>query len=249
MPTGEVQGHEWFREAFGELYPLLYPHRDDESAAREVARLVELLGLEGSRARVLDLACGNGRHAVAFAAAGLRVFGFDLSPQLLQRAGSRRELTGRLVRADMRAVPFAAAFDLVVNLFTSFGYFSDEQNALALAEMAGALIPGGRLVIDHINRATVERKLVPEDHRYGPGLRITQKRQIAGNRVQKEIIVVWDDGRAKRLIEDVRLYTPEELSRLMVDSGFTDTRIYGSYGGEPFGSQSPRMVVIAKKPA
>jgi len=111
---------EWFEEWFGEEYLQLYPHRDDAEAARAVELLVEATGLQ-PHWRVLDVACGAGRHARAFRAAGARCVGVDLSAPLLRIA--RGVTDAFLVRADMRALPIrAGSMDLTVNLFTSFGY-------------------------------------------------------------------------------------------------------------------------------
>jgi SAM-dependent methyltransferase len=242
--------HDWYRTAFGELYPELYPQRDDAAAAREIASLLALLAPLPAGAHVLDVACGGGRHAVALARAGLPVQALDLSPQLLQLARARPPLAGRLVRADMRALPVRPVFDLVLNLFTSFGYFADDaENERALREFARALRPGGRLVLDHANRAALERALVPEDVRERGGVRIHQRRVLAGDRIRKEIRVVRANGDALRLVEDVRLYGPEEMRALVQAAGLTEVDLYGSLAGAPWSVTAERMVVIARRPA
>jgi ubiquinone/menaquinone biosynthesis C-methylase UbiE len=242
----QERSSDWFKSAFGELYPVLYPHRDDESAAREVCNLIRQLQLARGGAQVLDLCCGNGRHAASLAEMGFDVYGLDLSPELLARAAARCALCGRLVRGDLRQLPFGARFDLVVNLFTSFGYFSaDKDNTRALREMARVLRPGGQLVIDHINSASIARTLVPEDTRRAGDHRITQRRRIAKHRVRKEIRIEWDDGRTARIHEDVRLYTPEEMRQLLNTCGLTDVRFYGSFDGAALTPQAERMIVRA----
>ena len=241
---------DWFVTAFGELYPLLYAHRDDQAAARELAGLAALLGRPLAGARALDLGCGVGRHAEALAAAGTRLTGIDLSAPLLARAARRSALAGRLVRGDMRSLPFGPVFDLVLNLFTSFGYFSgDEENEQVVREMARVLVTGGVLVIDHIHRERLLRDLVPEDVREEGGLVIRQCREIRGQRIRKEIAVCWPDGRERRFVEDVRLYRPEEMAALLAAAGLAAPRFYGSLAGAPFGPDAPRMVVIAAKAA
>jgi SAM-dependent methyltransferase len=245
----DLAAPEWFRRAFGEIYPLVYPHRDDDSAARETAQLVDVLALDGGGALVLDLACGTGRHTVAFARAGLRVVGLDLSEPLAHRAYERAELTGRVVLGDMRALPFDSAFSLVANLFTSFGYFQgDAENAHVLSEMARVLVPGGRVVIDHVNRTRLEATLVPCDTRVGEGYRMKQRRRICGNRVIKDVVVSQDDGTVTEFREDVRLYTPDELACELMAAGFSELRFYGWYDGAPLTEQSERMIAVARKP-
>ena len=153
---------EWFEEWFGEEYLQLYPHRDFAEAERAVGLILDRVGFTAGW-RVLDVACGAGRHARAFQAAGAHCIGLDLSAALLKVASE--VTTAPLVRADMRALPVrAGSMDLTVNLFTSFGYFDhDAEHALALGEMVATLRPGGWFVIDFLNARSVRRKLVPRE--------------------------------------------------------------------------------------
>ena len=115
---------EWFEQWFGEEYHALYPHRDDEDARRAVA-LIRRVVTWGPQDRILDLACGPGRHAAELERLGGQVVGFDLSRAMLRRA--RERTRAALIRGDMRALPFRdGSFALAVNLFTSFGYFLDD---------------------------------------------------------------------------------------------------------------------------
>jgi SAM-dependent methyltransferase len=239
---------EWYREAFDALYPLLYPQRSDEAAAREMAAMYDLLRLHDPGERVLDLACGTARHCQALAERGVQVCGLDLSRPLLEIACRRSCLAGCLVRGDMRRLPFRRAFDVVISIFTSFGYFADDRsNAQVLAEIARVLVPGGRLLIDHINRPALERSLVPEDEREGPGFRIRQQRRVSGNRVKKRIEILWADGRTRKIEEDVRLFTPGELRALLEEAGFSAVRFYGSFQGGALTESAERMIALAVK--
>ena len=150
---------EWFEEWFGEEYLELYPHRDEAEAERAVGLIAKATGLAPGW-RVLDVACGAGRHARAFRAAGARCVGLDLSLTLLRVA--RGVTDAPLVRGDMRYLPIrAGSMDLTVSLFTSFGYFEhDEEHAAALREMVTTVRPTGWFVIDFLNAAEVRRRLV-----------------------------------------------------------------------------------------
>ncbi len=238
----------WYETAFGELYPLLYAHRSDDAAQREVAGLLRLLDLPRAGIRALDLCCGAGRHGSALRTAGLDLVGIDLSADLLARASRRSVLAGRLVRGDMRRLPFGCVFDLVVNLFTSFGYFAaDEENERVAREMARVLRPGGGLVIDHIHRARLERELVPEDERRIGDHHVRQHRQILGNRIRKRIEIRGADEKARTFVEDVRLYRPEEMTGMLTAAGMAPPRLYGSLSGRPFDRDAERMVLVAHK--
>src|SRR5262249_19187005 len=129
--------------------------------------------------RVLDLACGAGRHAVALAAIGARVVGLDLSLPLL-RAGQRRWRDARLVRGDIRALPVPGGrMDAVVHLFPSFGYFDrDAEHESVIAEVARVLRPGGRFALDFLNAPLVKASLVPRDEATLNGRRVVQERRL-----------------------------------------------------------------------
>ncbi len=250
MDQEKKPGGEWFEAAFGGLYPMVYAHRDDAAALEEVKGLAGVLELSkgGGRLRTLDVCCGAGRHTEALAGLCLEVLGIDLSMVLLEQAVGRPGLAGRLARADIRALPFVMNFDLVTNLFTSFGYFIEEgENEHALAEMVRVLVPGGRLILDHINRAALEKNLVPEDTKQRDGFEIRQRRRIEGDRIIKEIDITGEDGRRIHLLENVRLYRPAQMKTLFERAGLERVRFYGGLGGAHFHPGASRMVAVAKK--
>jgi SAM-dependent methyltransferase len=246
MTASTASDLPWYETAFADLYRLIYPHRDDDSAEAEVGALCSALDIRGIGVRVLDVCCGGGRHAAAFARRGALAWGMDLSSHLLGRALERGELAGRLVRGDIRALPFAPAFDLVVNLFTSFGYFREErENQRALAEMMRVLRPGGRLVLDHINRAYVEHNLVEADEKITGAYHIRQRRWMDGNRVRKTITVTDGKGHCVEWKEDVRLYHCGELITLLGECGGDRIELWGDFSGVPLTPDSRRMIAVA----
>jgi len=242
------QTNDWFETAFGIHYPLLYAHRDDSSADKEVECLMNLLNLKKRPARVLDVCCGAGRHSEALVKMGLDVSCIDLSPNLLQEARLRPELDGRLVRGDIRDLPFESRFNLALNLFTSFGYFlDDDENEASLSEMARVLLPSGVLVLDHVNRYSVESSLCPKDTKTENGVTMIQERRIERNRVIKNITVLKDGREPLHIVENVRLYFPEEMEALFISKGFVDFKLVGSFDGSPYNHDSKRMIAIAEK--
>ena len=237
----------WYVTAFGEDYSQVYLHRDDASAEREVDALIGLMGLRAGMT-VLDVCCGAGRHAAAMARRGMDVTGLDLSEALLAEAGRRPELEGRLVRSDVREVPFTERFDAVTNLFTSFGYFDDDaDNALALNRMAGALRRGGRLVMDHANRRCVEATLVPEDEREVNGRRLISRRRIENDRVIKDMTLELEDGSVREMSERVRLFWPDEIGTMFDAAGVVVDGVYGTFDGGELTEQSDRMIVLGTR--
>jgi SAM-dependent methyltransferase len=236
---------DWFEDWFGEEYLALYEHRDRHEASDVVTLIAERMdGVEGP---VLDLACGAGRHQRTFCDRGWWTVGLDLSPSLLRtaRAGDR---AAPLVRADMRELPFAdGSFALVVNLFTSFGYFRDDaQHLRVLADVARVVRPGGWFVLDYLHAEQVRDTLVPRDERTVGTVTVEQEREIsADGRFVRKTITIGDLGRT--FVERVRLFEPEELVALCTRAGFSVDAVVGDYDGSPLRPDSPRTILFARR--
>jgi SAM-dependent methyltransferase len=236
---------DWFEAWFGEDYLRIYQHRDETEAERVIDLIARFL--EGQDIRsVLDLGCGAGRHSKALCERWWTV-GLDLSAALLRIA--RHEIPDApYVRADMRELPFAPeSFDLVVNLFTSFGYFeNDRENERVLVRVCDALRRGGTLVIDFLNASQVRSHLVPYDERVENGVTIEQTRAISpDDRFVEKTIRLRERG--KEYIERVRLLTPRDLERMLDIAGFVIRARIGDYAGAPWSEASPRAILFASR--
>lgn len=164
----------------------MYRHRDFGGARHEVEKMIGWLDLpEGSK--VLDLCCGMGRHSLALAEAGFEVTGVDLSEVLLHEARNQDGAQAvTWLRSDMRELPLDGGFDAVVNLFTSFGYFEDdEEQVKVLREVYRMLKPGGKCIIDFLNPAYVISHLVPHSTRVDGENLIDESRRIEDGYVKK----------------------------------------------------------------
>ncbi|WP_127578709.1 class I SAM-dependent methyltransferase [Paenibacillus koleovorans] len=240
----------WYEESFGKDYLLVYKHRDMEGASAEVRKMIRWLGLPPG-AKVLDLCCGMGRHALALAEAGYRVTGIDLSETLLQEA--RRQDTAHSIdwhAGDMRSLPFEDdTFRAVVNFFTSFGYFEDDRHNLrVLEEMHRVLEPGGRFLVDFLNEGYVRQHLVPYSVREETGLKIEETREIEGGFVRKQIIVNEPGQTERRYIEQVKLYGVQELTGMLHGAGLQVDLVYGGYDGQEYRrDESARLILIGTK--
>jgi SAM-dependent methyltransferase len=236
---------EWFEEWFGEDYLRLYPHRDDADARRAVALICQTVRLQ-SGWRVLDVACGAGRHARAFTELGAIYFGLDLSATLLRLA--HQVTTAPLIRADMRYLPVRpGSMDLTVNLFTSFGYFErDAEHAAALQEMVSTVCSGGWFVIDFLNPAAVRRQLVPEEtlEVSGQTVQVTRSVSADGRYVCKSIRAPL----GRRYMERVRLFEPDQISRMLETAGVLVRHRFGDYDATPLEPGSPRTILMGQVP-
>jgi SAM-dependent methyltransferase len=231
---------EWFEEWFGEEYLELYPHRNQAEADRAVALLARATGLQPGW-RVLDVACGAGRHARAFRALGARCIGLDLSLTLLRVA--RGVTDAPLVRADMRRLPIRPrSMDLTVSLFTSFGYFErDAEHVRALREMVGTIRSGGWFVIDFLNASEVRSRLVPREKVAVRGGEVTVTRSVSadGRYVCKTI----QTPNGRKFVERVRLFEPAEIATMLERSGLDIRHRFGDYDETPLYSGSPRTIL------
>ena len=235
----------WFEEGFSEEYLSVYRHRD-EGEAHAVVNLIRSRVKCAEGAPALDVACGIGRHR-RFLGTHQWTVGIDMSASLLRIAQDTDD-GALLVRADMRALPFCSgAFALVVNLFTSFGYFSDDaQHQRVIAEIARVTARGGWFVLDFLNATNVRRMLVPFDRRKIGSMLVEQKREISndGRYVHKAITVVGGD---RTFRERVRLFELEDLASMLQNCGFAIAEVLGDYHGGPITASSPRTILIGRR--
>ncbi len=245
----QINDSDWYQEAFGDFYAIVYAHRTVEAAEPEAAFAVQQLQLQEHDV-TLDLCCGTGRHLVHLAKRTQNAYGLDYSPTLLARAVETLPGRARLVRADMKAIPFASAFDVVTSFFTSFGYFEDDaDNARVVGEMARILRPGGRFFVDHVNVDHLRKTLEPASVRRNGPYEIRESRWIDEKRQRiNKITRVFRNGAALHGSEEsVRLYSREELTAILSRAGLTVRGVYGDYDGAPFDDARPRMLFVGHK--
>ncbi|MFZ4452228.1 class I SAM-dependent methyltransferase [Salibacterium aidingense] len=238
----------WFEEHFQEDYLKVYDHRDEEKAANELAYLMTYLPLERGM-KAVDLCCGNGRHSRFLARKGIHVTAVDLSPALLKKAVDLTSgLPVQYMRADIRDVALKTEYDAAFNLFTSFGYFTDDaENELVFVRAAEALKENGWFFFDYLNPSYVERHLVPRDITEKEGLTVTQERYIEAGFINKKI-TIEESGSQREYRERVKMYSPEALRNMLTRNGFHVQYVFGDYDGTPYEQQeSPRQILICQK--
>ncbi|KAF0153637.1 MAG: SAM-dependent methyltransferase [Ignavibacteria bacterium] len=242
---------DWYKDWFSsELYLAVYNHRNDDDAEKLCRLILSSADLQKG-AKILDAACGAGRHANRFSLLGFNVAGFDLSMTLLTEAvntAKEKKLSTKFFCGDIRNVPLKSSFDLIVNLFTSFGYFeSDEENFSFVKQSYSLLNKKGFYVLDYLNEKTLRKNLVAQSEKEVNGKRIIERREISGNRVVKEINVLCKNQNHK-FFESVRLYSKDEIVEKAKSFGFVVQRIFGDYlGGEFDENSSNRLITVFRK--
>lgn len=242
---------EWFEAWFNSKeYLDVYQHRNEYDAGFLIELIIKHIEIP-KHGKVLDLACGPGRHSILFARKGYNVTGIDLSENLLRvaEASARKEkLNIHFIKADLRHIELNEKFDLVVNLFTSFGFFEkDEDNFSIFRSASNLLKPGGYFVFDFLNSSFIENNLVRESKEVKPHEQIIQKRRIEGDRVIKDIIIQYN-GTDKTFYESVKLYKERELKKAIKEKGLAIKKTFGDFtGGDFMEATSPRIIIIARK--
>jgi SAM-dependent methyltransferase len=233
----------WYLEWFGEEYLDLYSYRDEEEAKRQVAFFRRMVGdVSGT---VLDLACGSGRHIRELESQGYEVAGCDLSLTIL-RAGLREYGPMDVARADMRQLPFRDhSFAALVNFFTSFGYFTEqEENLSVVHEMSRVLKSGAPYLFDYLNMHREIDNLVADEQRMsesGP-VHIQRWFDPLTRTFNKRIAID-----SKRFVERVRAYDLDEIRTMFASGDFSIDQVYGDFDGRPFDESSPRLIVVGAR--
>lgn len=231
--------------------PILFGETCWQSTAPQINQIIALLNLHPP-ARVLDLCCGMGRHSLELARRGFTVTGVDRTAAYLDRArqlAEKEALQVEFVREDMRRFVRPEQFDLVLNLFTSFGYFENPaEDRRVLVNMAQSLRPDGRLVMEMMGKEIVARTFRERDWREEDGVIWLEERKVSKD-------WTWVDNRwillrgAKREEFRVshRLYSAAELTGLLRECGFGRIETYGDLAGNPYDHRAERLVVVAGK--
>jgi SAM-dependent methyltransferase len=222
----------------------------DEYTREQVAFLVRELGLE-TRMKILDLACGHGRHANRLALLGHLVTGVDRSREFLDRAeiDAKQQNTGATyLCADSRKYVAAGEYDRVIHLFSSFGYFTDAENLQVMKNIAASLKAGGLLCLDIPNRDVFLQKLPPCGIREKNGDLLIDRNRFdppSGRLYNARIII--RNGKRRDTPFFLRLYNPTEIIALLETAGLTPEKMYENWAGASFNEKSGRLILIAGK--
>ncbi|WP_375435273.1 class I SAM-dependent methyltransferase [uncultured Hymenobacter sp.] len=249
MPHLTTPDPEWFSTWFDSpYYHLLYHDRDYTEAGAFIETLLQHLHPKPD-AHLLDLACGQGRHALQLSTRGYEVTGLDLSAENIVAAQRQEQARLHFYVHDMRDPLPYGPFDLVFNLFTSFGYFQDEsENVLALRNATAALRPGGKMVIDFLNTERAVRELVAHEYKTVAGITFHLHRHLDRDFIVKEINFQVPGGQEHHYVERVRALSIQRFEEYFYLAGLRVAEMLGDYHLHPYDEESsPRTIFILKK--
>lgn len=244
--TSITPPENWFASWFDTpYYHILYKERNYREAQIFMDNLTHYLNLP-EKAKVLDLACGKGRHSIYLNQLGFNVIGADLSENSIAEANKNANDTLHFVVHDKRE-PFDDQFDAIFNLFTSFGYFDKEEDDLkTLKAIKESLNEYGFAVIDFMNATQVIENLIPEETKEVDGITFYIKRYVKEGFITKEI-AFEDQGQQFNFTEKVRAYTLEDFQRMMNETGIYLLDTFGDYKLKKFHkNSSERLIMIFK---
>lgn len=244
---------EWYQdESLWEVfYQCMFDEDSFQLAQQQVPQILEMVGRPVKQ--VLDLACGPGRHLLAFAKYGLDVTGVDSSAYLLNQAANKlaqQQLSANLVHADLLDFQTEQKFDLITNLFTSFGYYQRPQDNQRVLEQAHQrLAPSGTLVLETFGKEQLIRDIQPVHlTEYDNGdIRIerpllTEQLQVLSN----EWLLIRGEQVFRREYQHY-VYTAAELTSMLQQAGFEQIRCYGSFQGDDYDLDAERLILVAEK--
>jgi len=244
---------EWFDEDsfWQELYPFMFPEKRFASAPEEIEKVLALTKPGGKTA--LDLCCGPGRCTIALSQAGFRVTGVDRTKFLLDKArGKARAANAKVewIQMDMRDFARKDAFDLILSMFTSFGYFNDkDEDLLVLRNIFNSLRPDGVFLIDVMGKERVAKILQQTTSDILPdGTKLVQRHEIFDDwtRIRNEWILIRKN-RARSFKFHHTIYSGQELRDRMTDVGFTGVNLYGTLDGDDYGPNALRLIAVGHK--
>lgn len=239
----------WFEDWFNSpYYKVLYENRDTNEAEDFTEALVNYLEPE-SGSRMLDIGCGEGRFAIELARRGFDVTGIDLADNRIAKALEQASENLHFFVHDMRMPFYINYFDYAFNFFTSFGYFSTRRdNELAARSFAGCLKPGGRLVIDYLNRDLVLQQMKSHEIVERGSMSFDIQKDYDGSHIIKHIRFNDEYGNPHHYTERVSAFDRNQFESLFAATGLTLEATFGNYELAAFDeTTSPRLIMVFRK--
>ena len=238
----------WFKDWFNsKYYHILYKNRNHIEAKLFLDKLINYLPIQKNQ-KIIDVACGKGRHSIYLNSLGFNVHGIDLSKKSIDIAKKYENKSLHFSIHDMRKGYKANYFDLSINLFTSFGYFSNNQDDQdAINAMSSNLKENGILIIDFMNVNNVINNLLHKEKKIIQNIEFNIKREIKKNYIIKKIHIK-DKKKNEVFQEKVKMLTLDDFLFLIKNANLKTIDIFGDYKLNPFNTQkSERLILVCKK--
>ena len=246
----EKNTHKWFEKWFdSKYYHLLYSNRNTNEAAFFIDHLFNKIAPSiSANSKILDIACGKGRHALHVNSFGYNVTGIDLSEASIKFAKKFENEDLKFFVHDMRNIFKENSFDICLNLFTSFGYFlNDTENQQAITAMAKNLKKNGLLILDYLNVLKALENLPEEEVKTIEGINFYIKKEVSNGYIRKTISFTAD-GENHQYYEFVKVITKENFNQYFINAGLKIKETYGDYQLNSFeNNESERLIFIAEK--
>jgi SAM-dependent methyltransferase len=239
---------EWFSEWFDSpYYHILYKNRDEREAEFFLRNLVDRFAFTHEQ-KLIDLACGKGRHSIYLNSLGFDVMGVDLAAQSIAAAKASENNRLHFEVQDLRHLPYLNRFDVALNLFTSFGYFDcDDTNQNVMHQINHILKPNGLVVIDFMNVECVLASLIPYEQKVVDGILFTITKKVVDGILLKRI-EFNDKGKSYSFSEEVQVLRLADFERLFKIAGFEKVAVYGNYHLDEFDlKQADRLILVGRK--
>lgn len=240
---------EWFENWFDENYLDLYVSRNNEDAQKQVSLILENIPYQDQNKTWLDVGCGMGRHTKLFEEKGCRITGIDISKVLIGIGHKQYPQLDLRHMTVEKLIEKKNYYQVLLSLFTSFGYYSnDNDNFKFLENMSKLIIPQGFIWLDFLNAKKVMRVDLKDSwEKTEKGKFYFQKRRIINNRVEKNIEVYHQGKLEKKYLESVRLYTLKDFKKMFSQVGLTILKTFGDYEGSLYQENSSRLIILAQK--
>ncbi len=257
---------EWWKDLFDQKYLDTYlAELTPKRTFKEVDFVIKAAKLKPSD-RILDLACGHGRHSIELAKRGFtNIVGLDYSEPFIKKAKEDAQEAGidiNFIQGDMKNLPFSQEFDVVLTLFTTFGYFDDEGNKKTLDQINKVLKPTGRFLIDVISgEAVIKRFSEKGEKEEGSNLLKIPRTYQTGDLTINEVELFdpdqqlihnhreWldEEGNKKEYDYFLRVYTVPQYKEMLAKAGFEFKELWGDFEGNPHSSNNIRTIILAQK--
>lgn len=240
---------EWFDEWFNTIYyHILYKHRDDNEAVLFINNLISYFEI-GNEDKILDLACGKGRHSIYLNQKGFDVEGIDLSEENIKYASQYENERLKFEVKDMRDIYKPNTFNYIFNLFTSFGYFDSKEANLNVIDTAiTSLKQNGILLIDFLNPYVVINNLVESESKTIENITFNISRSFTKDEYILKQIEVNDHSQQFKFYEKVKAIRRQDFLNYFDKMGITVMDTFGDYNLNKYVmEESQRLIFVVKK--